>query len=54
MRIPNFIIGGTYKAATTSLFNNLIEHPEVCGSSIKGPNFFNNQYTNDPEYDLLT
>jgi len=54
LRIPNFIIGGTSKAATTSLFNNLIEHPEVCGSSVRETFFFIGRYTDNPEHDLLT
>jgi hypothetical protein len=34
------IIGGTTKSATTSLFNWLKYHPEVCTSSIKETRFF--------------
>lgn len=34
------IIAGTNKAATTSVFNYLSDHPEVCGSYIKQTNFF--------------
>jgi len=34
------IIGGTTKSATTSLFNWLKYHPEVCASSIKETRFF--------------
>lgn len=34
------IIGGTTKSATTSLFNWLKDHPEVCTSSIKETRFF--------------
>ena len=34
------IIGGTTKAATTSLFNYLAAHPEVCASTRKETRFF--------------
>ncbi|MBC8120512.1 MAG: sulfotransferase domain-containing protein [Gemmatimonadaceae bacterium] len=34
------IIGGTTKAATTSLFAYLKEHPQVCGANIKETRFF--------------
>lgn len=34
------IIGGTTKAATTSLFNYLADHPEVCASKNKETRFF--------------
>ena len=39
---PNFMIIGAMKAATTSLYTYLIQHPEVFMSSIKEPKFFNN------------
>ena len=53
-RLPNFIIGGTFKAATTAVFTYLRKHPEVCGSSKKEPNFFLNKYTGVLEADRLT
>ncbi len=34
------IIGGTTKAGTTSVFNYLKDHPEVCPASIKETRFF--------------
>lgn len=34
------IIGGTTKAATTSLFSYLADHPQVCASSLKESRFF--------------
>lgn len=34
------IIGGTTKAATTSLFSYLAAHPQVCASSLKESRFF--------------
>ncbi len=41
-RLPlsNLIIAGLPKCGTTSLFGYLDSHPEICGSSIKEPNFF--------------
>ncbi len=38
------IIGGTMKAATTSVFNYLSAHPQVCGSSVKETAFFIRDY----------
>ena len=40
MKPVYLIIAGTSKAATTSIFNYIADHPEVCGSSIKQTNFF--------------
>jgi len=37
------IIGGTTKAATTSLFNYLAAHPEICASTRKETRFFISQ-----------
>lgn len=37
------IIGGTTKAATTSLHTYLSDHPQVCGSSMKETRFFLDQ-----------
>mgnify|MGYP001306292632 CR=1 FL=1 len=39
---PNFIIIGAMKAATTSLYTYLKQHPDVFMTSIKEPMFFNN------------
>ena len=43
MAIPNFFIVGAAKAGTTSLYNYLINHPEVYLSPIKEPNYFNTE-----------
>lgn len=40
-----FIIGGTIKAATSSVFTYLSAHPEVCGSSMKETFFFTRKYS---------
>ena len=34
------IVGGTTKAATTSLFNYLADHPAICAASYKETRFF--------------
>lgn len=44
LEIPNFIIGGTFKAATTSIFSYLRDHPEVCAAALKEPHIFLNKY----------
>src|SRR5687768_10444593 len=50
--LANFIIGGTDKAGTTSVFTYLSAHPSVCGSVIKETNFFRDYYTGDREVDV--
>lgn len=40
MRLPNFIIGGTEKAGTTSVFSYLAKHPQVAVSKRKETDFF--------------
>ncbi len=40
MQVANFIIGGTEKAGTTSVFSYLSAHPEVTGSKRKETDFF--------------
>jgi hypothetical protein len=41
---PNFIVIGAMKAATTSLYSYLKQHPDVFMTTIKEPMFFNNLY----------
>lgn len=43
-RIPNFLVIGPSKAATTSLFHYLCQHREVYLSPIKNPKFFYDDY----------
>jgi hypothetical protein len=38
--LPNLIIGGVFKSATTSLFTYLTMHPDICGSAKKETSFF--------------
>ncbi len=49
--IPNFIIGGTEKSGTTSVFVYLSQHPEVCASSKKETDFFRGELSGDPAID---
>ncbi|WP_157268374.1 sulfotransferase domain-containing protein [Azohydromonas aeria] len=48
MTLPNFIIGGTEKAGTTSVFTYLLSHPEVCASKVKETDFFRQDDCADP------
>ena len=38
--LPNFLVLGAARCGTTSLHYYLAEHPDVCMSSIKEPNYF--------------
>jgi hypothetical protein len=51
VRLPNFIIGGTEKAGTTSIFNWLSAHPEVGASSRKETDFFRESWSGDLDAD---
>jgi hypothetical protein len=51
-RVANFIIAGTEKAGTTSLFTYLSAHPQVCGSNVKETDFFRKHYSGNREQDL--
>lgn len=46
-RMANFIIAGTDKAGTTSIFVYLSQHAEVCASSEKETNFFRREFAAD-------
>lgn len=39
MTFPNFVIAGAPKCGTTSLFDWMVAHPDVCGSRSKEPFF---------------
>lgn len=39
-RLPDFIIAGVGKSGSTSLWNYLKEHPDICGAREKEPLFF--------------
>jgi hypothetical protein len=39
-RLPNLLIAGVAKAGTTSLFNYLAQHPEICPSDVKETRYF--------------
>lgn len=51
--LANFIIAGTEKAGTTSVFTYLSTHSSVCGSVVKETDFFRNSYTGDREKDIV-
>ncbi|PSJ17031.1 hypothetical protein C7H79_10370 [Nitrosomonas supralitoralis] len=51
INLANFIIAGTEKAGTTSIFTYLSTHPSVCGSVIKETDFFRNLFSGDYEKD---
>jgi len=40
MRLPDFLIIGAAKSATTTLYAYLVEHPQIYMSTEKEPNFF--------------
>lgn len=40
LAVPNLLIAGVTKAGTTSLFNYLAVHPEICPSTVKEPAYF--------------
>lgn len=53
-KLANFIIGGTEKAGTTSVFVYLNQHPEVFGSAKKETDFFRKQFTGVKSDDTRT
>lgn len=40
MTLPNFLVVGAAKAGTTTIYDMLVQHPEVGMSIMKEPNFF--------------
>ena len=49
--MANFVIGGTEKAGTTSVFDWLSAHPAVCPSAKKETDFFRTGFTGEPAVD---
>ena len=49
---PNFIVIGAMKAATTSLYTYLKQHPEIFMTKVKEPMFFNN-FHQENNYKIL-
>jgi hypothetical protein len=47
-RLPNFIVAGVSRAGTTTLFNTLSTHPQVCGSSTKETRYFQSVRYGEP------
>lgn len=50
MKIPDFLIIGTQKGGTTSLFNYLKQHPETALPDQKEIHFFDKQYQKGPKW----
>jgi len=50
-KLANFIIGGTEKAGTTSVFVYLSQHPQVCAATRKETDFFRNEFTGNLAHD---
>jgi len=48
-KLPNFLIIGTAKAGTTSIYEYLMQSPEVFPAKIKEPSFFSYQVLNTPQ-----
>lgn len=44
MRLPTFILVGVQKAATTSLYRYLSQHPQIYTSPVKEPNFLEREW----------
>lgn len=53
-RLPNLLIAGIPKAATTSLFSYLSQHPQVCPSGVKEVNYFTTLRRADAELEPLS
>ena len=49
---PNFIIIGAMKAATTSLYTYIKQHPDIFMTKVKEPMFFNN-FQQENNYNIL-
>lgn len=47
---PEFIIPGAPKCGTTSLYNYLIQHPQILSASRKEPMFFSMYYNKNPNW----
>jgi hypothetical protein len=39
-KLPNLILGGPGRTGTTSMFEYLLQHPEICGARKKETNYF--------------
>ena len=50
MQGPDFLIIGAQKAGTTSLFQNLLKHPEVCLPETKELHFFDANFYRGPQW----
>ena len=50
MTVPNFLIGGPPKCASTSLYFYLNQHPEIFMSPVKQTRFFSEHYDKGTDY----
>jgi hypothetical protein len=46
--LPQFLIIGTQRGGTTSLYNGLVQHPKIYGSSIKEVHYFDLNFGKGP------
>jgi hypothetical protein len=51
--MPDFVIVGAARSATTSMFYYLKAHPDICMSTVKEPHFFS-FYKNRPHYQQIS
>jgi Sulfotransferase family len=54
MALPNFLIFGVQKAGTTSIYNYLLQHPQVYMSPLKETEFMGREPINQPEIEGAT
>lgn len=50
MVLPNFIFAGASKSGSSTLFEHIKQHPDICISSVKEPFFFDFNYRKGLEY----
>jgi hypothetical protein len=48
--LPNFIIAGAQRCGTTSLYNNLVQHPDVVTALVKEIHFFDVHFRRGPHW----
>jgi hypothetical protein len=48
--LPNFLVIGAQKAGTTTVYDNLIKHPQVLPADIKEVHFFDNNWAKGPNW----
>ncbi len=48
--LPDFIIAGAQRCGTTSLYNNLVQHPDVTSALVKEIHFFDVHFRRGPSW----